>query len=109
MTLLAALGSLVALVAWVLAMVLFGYAKTSFKHNGWSASYHNAMCMFDRPPSTVTPLLTSYQGLCSPRGSLSLLPSASRHSAHSVATAATATPPRPAIPPTETFGSFSIG
>jgi hypothetical protein len=45
MTLLAALGSLVALVAWVLAMVLFGaYAKTDLKRNGWSANYHNAMC-----------------------------------------------------------------
>jgi hypothetical protein len=36
MTLTAALGTLTALVAWVLAMVLFGgYAKTSLRHNGW--------------------------------------------------------------------------
>jgi hypothetical protein len=45
MSLTAALGTLVALVAWVLAMVLFGgYTKTSLKHHGWSSHYHNAMC-----------------------------------------------------------------
>jgi hypothetical protein len=44
MTLLAALGALVGLVAWVLAMVLFGaYSRSSLRDNGWSVYYGKAM------------------------------------------------------------------